>query len=342
MKRSMLRGLAIALLLLLTGAGVGLVMFQAKQGKFLSVQTGSMEPNIHTGGLVAVTRVNPASLKPGDIITYSSPVNERQTITHRVVGYQENPMLKGQKFLITKGDANAANDAPVPMGAVVGKVRASVPYMGHVFDFIRRPIGLLALVYLPALIVVITEIRKLMAYYKSQEPYVLPEILARRQKPGHAGRNALIVLVCGVATLGVALPARAAMLQQVTLAGNTISTAETPEPQPATEGVTLRRVFVTCTPDNLIQPDHLDIILYNGTMQNATITGWYLQSGATKLYTFPKTTVLARSTYDVESPVAEGQNYGAGSLELRNAAGQLIDSQAWDHIAKDRTCQSVR
>jgi signal peptidase I len=50
----------------------------------LSVQTGSMEPAIKTGSLVFVTDVSAATIKPGDVITYTDPRNQAQTITHRV------------------------------------------------------------------------------------------------------------------------------------------------------------------------------------------------------------------------------------------------------------------
>lgn len=332
LKRYIVRILAITSLLLLFGAGVGLVVFQARDGKLLSIQTGSMEPRLRKGGLVAVTNVDPGAVQPGDIITFINPANKKQTITHRVVGSRDNPMMPRKPYIVTKGDANSSPDTPVPQSAVVGKVREYAPYLGFGLDFVRKPVGLLILIYIPALVVIVGEMRRLIAYYKSKEAYVLPELLARRrQKVGHAGRNSALVAVVGVVAIAITVPVSAALQSQVTMTNNTI--AGKALPPVAIGGLSLRRVFVGCT------PSRLEIILYNAGKTDLNITGWYLQSGATKFYTFAATTVSHRSTFDFAAPVPPGVSYDSGSVQLYNAAGQLVDTSSWNHNPTGRPCR---
>lgn len=338
MARRILRIFVLTSLLLMLGAGVGLVVFQARGGKFLAVQTGSMEPQIHQGGVVAVTRVEPETLVAGDIITFTNPANKSQTITHRVVGMREDPMLKGQKQFVTKGDANAVADQPVPYASVVGKVRTQAPYVGYGLTFVRRPLGLALLIYVPALIVIGNELRKLIRYYKSQEPYVLPEVLARRkQETHHPARVLLFVGIISLVTLGGAVGVHAALQTTVSLGGNTITSAAPPSAQGS---VTLRRVFVACDPADTTTPDHLDVTFDNRTLQTADISGWYLLSGTTKVFTFPGgSSIPKRSVHHIETPIGPGQDYDQGSLELRTATNQLVDSMAWDRVPTDRACR---
>ena len=190
--------------------------------KAMSVQTGSMRPAINPGDMVLVKRVPVTSLRVGDVITYINPQNQKQTITHRIVA------LNGPQ-LIVKGDANKGPDPVVSSNMVVGKVNKSIPYLGHGVDFVRTPLGLLTLIYVPALIVVISEIRRLAKHYKSREVYMLPEIALRLRKTRSAFRRKLslaskLTLVLCISALAVAWPVKALLTSnEVTLVNNTIS-----------------------------------------------------------------------------------------------------------------------
>lgn len=190
--------------------------------KALSVQTGSMEPSIKTGSLVFVKRVPAESIAVGDVITYINPLNRKQTITHRVEQISE--ASNGSKRFITKGDANYAADPPITQNLIVGKVSMIASYLGGARDFIFTWPGLILLVYLPALIIAIGEVRRLAAYYRSQH-YALPEWLAGRRPAvsGHTGRNAVIVGLIGIFSLAVGVPAHALTSDQARMTGNTIT-----------------------------------------------------------------------------------------------------------------------
>lgn len=85
-------------------------------GNSLSVVvSGSMRPAIQINALTVVHHCHIEDVEVGDIINYWYPPQKRY-ITHRVVD-------KEDRFLITRGDANKANDpAPVTDENIFGKI----------------------------------------------------------------------------------------------------------------------------------------------------------------------------------------------------------------------------
>lgn len=303
--------------------------------KAMSVQTGSMEPGIKAGSLVFVNRVPAATIVTGDVITYINPLNKNQTITHRVVQVLET---NGSRRFVTKGDANYSPDQPISESHIVGRVDAVLPYAGLGRDFLFTWPGLVLLVYLPALIISIGEIRRLAAYYRSQR-YVLPELLHRCAANG-IGRNLVATALVGLASLAFAWPVYAALVTTATMTGNSISIAAGTPPAVGEGQVSLRRVFLACSADNPGVVSSIQVVLYNGSRQDVTADGWYFQTGGAKLFTLPAgTTVQDRSTHDVQIPPHEGITYDNGSLELRTAAGNLVGQSDWSRSVTDRTCR---
>lgn len=119
------------------------------------VLSGSMEPSISTGDVVIVDAADPASIEEGDVITYTRSEGETPT-THRVVDIlEENGGLAFQ----TQGDANDQPDASaVQASQVHGSVMLTIPYIGYVISFVNTPLGLVALIVVPVLLLVVSEI----------------------------------------------------------------------------------------------------------------------------------------------------------------------------------------
>jgi len=109
--------------------------------KTVVVQSGSMEPSIHTGSLVFATPVAKEDIHIGDVISFNT--NERKTVmAHRVVAVDEQGRFR------VKGDMNATVDAyPVPYENVVGIVRFSVPLAGYAMGFVKTQHGLIVVTY---------------------------------------------------------------------------------------------------------------------------------------------------------------------------------------------------
>jgi signal peptidase I len=141
-------------------AGLLLVVFALPSTgwKALTVLTGSMRPTITPGSLVFVHRVPNRSLRVGDVITYINPRNTAQTITHRITETRED---HGLPAFVTQGDANPVADPQILGGNVVGRVVWHVPYLGTVVGWTKSPLGLVLLLGLPALLIIIDEVRLL-------------------------------------------------------------------------------------------------------------------------------------------------------------------------------------
>ena len=119
----------------------------------LVVLSGSMEPEIQTGGIVLIKPVDTADVRVGDIITFGE---RRVGTTHRVV-----EILHAESGLMfrTKGDANQEADLDlVPAGSVRGRVALDVPYVGRVIDALKDRANFYLFIGVPAALLVINEL----------------------------------------------------------------------------------------------------------------------------------------------------------------------------------------
>lgn len=218
-------------------AAVLLTSTSTHDWQLLSVPTASMQPNIPSGSLVLVHRVS-EPLKVGDVITYTNPTTMKGTITHRIVRIDR--LQSGPPMYVTKGDANKTAD-PLPAidGLVQGKVVQHVPYVGTWFMWAKTWVGIVLLVYLPAMILLFAEMRKLVAYWRLTMPksYRLFGYQQRENRASsrHTARYAAAVsaiLLVGVSA-GFAVPVYAALTSNVvTLGPNTLSVAGPVNPPP--------------------------------------------------------------------------------------------------------------
>jgi len=121
------------------------------------VQSGSMEPAIKTGALVVIKPLSRYLI--GDVIMFGPDTKTQVPTTHRIVG---DEVKSGVFYYTTKGDANEDPDTqPVAQSAVIGKVLFSIPYLGYLLDFAKKPLGFLLLVGVPAAIVIFDEAGKI-------------------------------------------------------------------------------------------------------------------------------------------------------------------------------------
>lgn len=124
-----------------------------------SVQSDSMQPAIVKGDAVVVIRPG-AQPSVGQVVTYRDPAKAGLMVSHRLIAY-------GDGKVVTKGDANAAPDLAVPYGAIIGTVRARIPYAGIFLDGLRQPAGLIGMVYAPAFLLAWMELRRLVGLMSS-------------------------------------------------------------------------------------------------------------------------------------------------------------------------------
>jgi signal peptidase I len=143
------------------------------------VQSGSMEPNIKTGSIVIIH--SQSSYKVGDVITFFFNSHDETPTTHRVVKMGEDD---GEARFTTKGDANENVDpGEIEEDAVMGKVLLSIPFVGYILDFAKKPIGFALIIGLPAAFIIFdegtkiyTEVRRTVKEEKEKKEGELPKI----------------------------------------------------------------------------------------------------------------------------------------------------------------------
>lgn len=118
--------------------------------RVFNIVSGSMEPVFSAGDLIYVKEVDPASIVPGDIITFV--LNEDLVVaTHRVVRID----TEKERFY-TKGDANETEDgSPVHFKNLIGIPQFSIPGLGYVSDFIQHTPGMYITIAAVAVLIVL-------------------------------------------------------------------------------------------------------------------------------------------------------------------------------------------
>lgn len=124
--------------------------------KIFTVQSGSMEPAIHTGSLIFVKPVS--DYKIGDVITKKTS-DPKVSVTHRIVETKERD---GKISYITKGDANDGQDMEdASKNQIIGKVIAVLPFLGYPVGYAKTTPGLIILIVIPAVIIIYDEMNKI-------------------------------------------------------------------------------------------------------------------------------------------------------------------------------------
>ena len=107
--------------------------------RFLGLDTyrivsGSMEPRIPVGSMVLVEPVLGKDMTEGEVMAF---YRNGTIVVHRVL---ENNTLEG--MISTKGDANDTEDLQeVSYPEVIGRVKASYPYMGDIAAYLTTVYG---------------------------------------------------------------------------------------------------------------------------------------------------------------------------------------------------------
>ncbi len=191
------------------------------------VLSGSMEPAIQTGALIAMEKLDPGDVQVGDVIGFK--VEGMDTpVCHRVVEIVDTE--EGFGF-VTKGDANEEPDAEaVKPENLKGRVVFDLPYIGYITSFIKTPYGFGLLLGLPAFIVIAMELRSL--FWPKRIRRRRPEF---RKKPGRL--PVYLSLLGGLVLIGVLWGMMAGQTQQRTLASFAEKSEEAAGPTYASQRV---------------------------------------------------------------------------------------------------------
>ena len=111
-------------------------------------------------GVMVIKHVYPESLKIGDIICFKP--SQPTFITHRIINITD-------EGFITK-DANEDPDQwIVKKGNIIGKAVFIIPHIGYIGYFVRTPIGFILLIVIPASLIIIMKITKIVKELRKQE-----------------------------------------------------------------------------------------------------------------------------------------------------------------------------
>jgi signal peptidase len=148
----------ITVLIVIIGLFLILTLFPIKGNYQVKiVLSGSMEPTIHTGSVVII---KPSSqYKINDVVIFGKDTKTEIPTTHRIISSRA---VEGVMLFITKGDANEDPDSKeIRQSDIHGKILFSVPFMGYVIDFVRKPMGIVLVIVIPALFIIFDEIKKI-------------------------------------------------------------------------------------------------------------------------------------------------------------------------------------
>jgi signal peptidase len=128
---------------------------------YFVVLTGSMEPTLPVGSVIAIKIINPNTLQESDIICFQTSPDKPWT-THRIINITD-------EGFITKGDANEEPDTEiVKKENVIGKVVLIIPYIGYLSYFVHTPLGFILLIIIPATLIIIGEVRNIIKHKKKE------------------------------------------------------------------------------------------------------------------------------------------------------------------------------
>ena len=141
------------ILLIICGAVLGVNIYSANANSLVRNQlpmpfgygmavvlSGSMEPTFSKGDLIIVKESS--SFKENQIVVFE---DASSLVVHRIVS------IDGEQ-VITKGDANNAEDEPIDSSRIKGEMIFFIPYAGTVVKFIKTPLGTVLMIALAILL----------------------------------------------------------------------------------------------------------------------------------------------------------------------------------------------
>lgn len=148
--------------------------------QIFNIISGSMEPALPIGSAIYVVQKNPQEMQTGDVMAFWV---EDEVVAHRVIKNEQE-----EHWIITKGDANAAEDRnPVSYENVIGKEIFHIPYLGNVLFIFSTKMGK---VYLFSMLVAAVLLRMISLRLRHDEKSVKKVVKSKKEKLYH-----LIILI---------------------------------------------------------------------------------------------------------------------------------------------------
>ena len=125
---------------------------------FIVLSDSMSATDFDAGDLVLVKETDPATLKEGDIVAYTSQNTENygEIVTHKIRALTTDE--NGEPGFITYGTTTGIDDSTVvTYPYVVGKYEGSIPKVGRLFQFLKTTTGYIICIFLPFLLLILME-----------------------------------------------------------------------------------------------------------------------------------------------------------------------------------------
>ena len=184
-----------SIVLVFIALGVAFIAIPYFGNQALIVRSGSMSPAIDVGSIVVIRAsrefvspiVSTLIYNKGDVIAFHSQNDPKTIITHRIISSE---VKGGEVFYKTKGDANDDVDGwLVNEQNVLGKTFFTLPFVGRILAFTKSNIGFPLLIILPAILVILLELRSIYKEIRKQKKVLHLQI------PSSASMTSLKVLL---------------------------------------------------------------------------------------------------------------------------------------------------
>ena len=125
---------------------------------FIVLSDSMSKTDFDAGDLVLVKEVDPATLKEGDIIAYTSQntSNYGETVTHKIRKLTTD--ANGEPGFITYGTTTDTDDETVvTYPYVLGKYKTRIPKVGRFFMFLKTTPGYIVCILIPFLLLILIQ-----------------------------------------------------------------------------------------------------------------------------------------------------------------------------------------
>lgn len=151
--------------------------------RFFVVLSDSMSAtDFNAGDVVVVKRVDPTTLREGDIISFTSqdPENYGATVTHKIRSLTVTG--DGENGFVTYGTTTGVNDDTiVTYPYIQGKYQFRLPKVGTFFQFLRTTQGYIVCILIPFLLLILYQGLNCVKIFRQYKAEQMEEIRAERE-----------------------------------------------------------------------------------------------------------------------------------------------------------------
>lgn len=150
---------------------------------FIVLSDSMSKTDFNAGDLVLVKAVDPATLREGDIIAYTSQnsANYGETVTHKIRKLTTD--ANGDPGFITYGTTTDTDDETiVTYPYVLGKYEKHIPKVGTFFQFLKTTPGYIVCILIPFLLLILSEGIRCIRLFRKYKAEQQAELQAERDK----------------------------------------------------------------------------------------------------------------------------------------------------------------